>query len=594
LAVALAAVAVVAVWPSAAARAQAPSQVVVYDASGSMYRSDTGEYRYRLAQAVVARLADAMRKFNVTTPTGMVVFGRQYFEALHICHDIEVPVPVPSAGAANPLDQIVSAAMQTKPNGQTPLLDAMVVAAEQMPPRGGVMTVVTDLDEETCGGDPCDIAARLEAIGKSLGSVVQVGFIVATGLQAGKNGQAVQDFANCVHGNLRFVDTLERAKQVADEIAASLAAWRPPAGAISHPLSVPAQANAPQADVVLTAGFSAPIIWPDWTFAEANAQVKFTNRLQQRDQAALQGNQVRIDSPPGVKTFNLFAGGGAPWGSAKDVTVYASQTNRIPLVVDPATITVTAVPTAVGHSLAGISFDWTIAGYGRRYVSPSHDARLVATVPPGTYDVSVTLNGGEVSGSRSFSLAGLGVAKGDHLNREISIELQALGTLTVSGTVAEPRLFASDRAASLELVLSDANGQKIALGAGAGPFSRSLPHGHYRIKLRTGGQDRVIADADIQDGKETTVELSAAPSRIVVYAKRADDMPLVAAGALRWTIHPSGGPPGDRHAQGPVLDVTVPAGTYQISAYGESDGAANDTLDVTEGRAVATSLVLRQ
>jgi Ca-activated chloride channel family protein len=231
------------VFPLVGLQAEPPSQVVVYDASGSMYRSDTGEYRYRLAQKVVARLAEAMREHNITTPTGMVVFGRQYFQGLHVCQDIEVPVRVPSAGAPNSLAQIVAEAERTKPNGQTPLLDAMIKAAEQMPPQGGMVTVITDLDEETCGGDPCDIAARLQAIGRPLGSVVNVGFVVATGLQAQTNGQAVQRFSNCVGGNLRFVDTLARAEQVADEIATSLAAWRPGGNALTQPpaLSNPGQ-----------------------------------------------------------------------------------------------------------------------------------------------------------------------------------------------------------------------------------------------------------------------------------------------------------------------------------------------------------------
>jgi hypothetical protein len=580
------------VW-SAVAQAEPPSQVVVYDASGSMYRSDTGEFRYRLAQAVVTRLTEAMRQYNVTTPTGMVVFGRQYFQGLHICHDIEVPVPVPTAGAPNPLNQIVSEAMRTKPNGQTPLLDAMVIAAQQMPPQGGVMTVVTDLDEETCGGDPCDIAARLQAVGKPFGSAVQVGFIVATGLQAGRNGQAVEDFAKCVSGNLRFVDTLERARQVADEIAASLAAWRPPAVTGTGTPPIPAQAIVSEVDVVLTAGFSASTIWPDWTFSEAGAQVTFFNRLQQRDQIALQDNQAKITIPPGKRTFNLLAGGPV-WGSAKDVTIQPGQTNQLQILVDPAVITVAAVPATAGQSLAGISFDWTIAGYNRGYVSPSHDAQLRATVPPGAYDVSVTVNGPHLRGNRTFSLSGLALAPGAHLMHEIPIDLHQSGSLTVTTAITEPQLFSPGRASLPELVLTDSNSQERELGRGNGPFTQDLQPGMYRVKLRTAAQDRAVADVEVKDGQDAVVELLAAPSRIVLHAKRGDGTPIISANTLRWTIQPTGAPSVELGNRGPDLDITVPGGDYEISLFGEKDGAADIKLNVAEGQAVAKSLLLRE
>src|SRR4051794_30621597 len=90
------------------ARADPPSHMIVYDASGSMYRTDTGESRFRLAQSVVARLAEAMRGKRVNMPTGLVIFGRQYFQALRRCDDIELAVPLAPGNLDANLDRIVA------------------------------------------------------------------------------------------------------------------------------------------------------------------------------------------------------------------------------------------------------------------------------------------------------------------------------------------------------------------------------------------------------------------------------------------------------------------------------------------------------
>ncbi|MGD0103496.1 MAG: hypothetical protein ABSC06_05605 [Rhodopila sp.] len=355
----------------------------------------------------------------------------------------------------------------------------------------------------------------------------------------------------------------------------------------------PTQANSPEADVTVSARFRDTTIWLDWTFAEAKARATFIDRLQQKGEVALQGNQAKIESPPGQRTFNLFAYG-MLWGHASDATILPGQTNQVEIEVRPATITVNAVPAVAGQSLARMSFTWTISGYGRNYLCPSHDARLTATVPPGTYDVSLAVTGGTVGGDQLMALRGLTLAPGDGAERTVRVGLPQLGILTAGSLVVGSKLFAPHRMPLPELVLRDANNRETTLGNGPGPFSESLPNGSYRVLLRIDSRERAATDVVVRDGEKTLVDMMAAPSRILVHAERADRMPWVDDSDVRWTIVRAGGASIDPAQRGPVLDVTVPGGEYKVSVSTGSNGAGSDTVNVGDGQVVSKVLQLQR
>jgi len=135
--------------------------MIVFDASGSMGTSD-----YSLKIPRIQRLKQAMaRVLPEIAPyrrLGLIVYGEG---AYNDCSSIALRMR-PTSNAAAPMLRIIQS---INPRGRTPLTQSVRMAAEELgyTQHEAVVVLVTD-GEETCGQDPCKVAAQLKRRGPSL------------------------------------------------------------------------------------------------------------------------------------------------------------------------------------------------------------------------------------------------------------------------------------------------------------------------------------------------------------------------------------------------------------------------------------------
>jgi Ca-activated chloride channel family protein len=151
---------------TAAARAEV---VIVYDASNSMWGQVEGRHKIEIAREVLGEL---VADWDPAESLGLVAYGHRREGD---CSDIEVvvqPGPVDPAAFVAKVEGLV-------PRGKTPLTEAVRQAAELLRYRDVPATVLLLSDGiETCGADPCAVAAELAAAGVAFTAHV-VGFDVA-------------------------------------------------------------------------------------------------------------------------------------------------------------------------------------------------------------------------------------------------------------------------------------------------------------------------------------------------------------------------------------------------------------------------------
>lgn len=135
--------------------------MIVFDASGSMGTTDRS--------LKVPRIASAQRAMNRVIPDvahlrrlGLIVYGEGEYND---CNTIELRLkPTQNAGAT-----LLHEVEKIDPRGRTPLTESVKQAADVLDykNRPGTIVLLTD-GEETCGGDPCKLAAQLKKQAKDL------------------------------------------------------------------------------------------------------------------------------------------------------------------------------------------------------------------------------------------------------------------------------------------------------------------------------------------------------------------------------------------------------------------------------------------
>lgn len=141
--------------------------VLVFDASGSMWNRVEGD----LSRIEVARdvIGDYFATRDSAVPLSVIAYGHN---RRGDCADIEVVVPMGQT-APGALEDRLRALM---PRGMTPLTDSLALARGQIPPTAEAADIILVTDGlETCGGDPCALAAELAAEGIDIRAHV-VGF----------------------------------------------------------------------------------------------------------------------------------------------------------------------------------------------------------------------------------------------------------------------------------------------------------------------------------------------------------------------------------------------------------------------------------
>ncbi|MCT4558761.1 MAG: VWA domain-containing protein [Pelagimonas sp.] len=145
-------------WAQDQPALQPVDQMIVLDASGSMWGQTDGQSKIETARSVIAGL---LPQVPDTAKLGLTVYGHR---RKGDCGDIETLVAPSPAAQARP--QINAAVQALNPKGKTPLSAAVQQAAQALRSSENAATVILISDgKETCDADPCAVAAQLEADG---------------------------------------------------------------------------------------------------------------------------------------------------------------------------------------------------------------------------------------------------------------------------------------------------------------------------------------------------------------------------------------------------------------------------------------------
>lgn len=131
--------------------------ILVLDESGSMWAQlAEGRSRIEVARDV---LAEFLTGRDGQAPLGVIAYGHN---RKGDCTDIEVIAPVGAQDGA----ALAGRLRDLMPKGKTPLADALRLAGQAIPLTAEEADIVLITDGlESCGGDPCAVAAELEQQG---------------------------------------------------------------------------------------------------------------------------------------------------------------------------------------------------------------------------------------------------------------------------------------------------------------------------------------------------------------------------------------------------------------------------------------------
>lgn len=183
---------IAAVLLSSAAHASCTDDaMIVFDGSGSM--AEIGFNQIDEPRIFEARRAvrTAMPEVEPFRRIGLIVYGPGGPGSVGACSGIELRFG-PRVDAA---DAVIASVDALEPEGQTALTEAVALAAQTLgaPETAGTVVLVTD-GKETCGGQPCALAADLSGSGVT---VHVIGFKVR-GEHFGWQSQGDTDYNNSV------------------------------------------------------------------------------------------------------------------------------------------------------------------------------------------------------------------------------------------------------------------------------------------------------------------------------------------------------------------------------------------------------------
>jgi len=143
--------------------------ILVLDASGSMWGQINGKSNIGIAREVISGV---VKDWNRKNDIGLIAYGHR---SKGDCKDIQQLIPVGKLNVA----AFNRAVKGLNPRGKTPLTDAVRIAAMKLRYTEDKATVILVSDgKETCGADPCAVAAELEKTGVDFTTHV-IGFDVS-------------------------------------------------------------------------------------------------------------------------------------------------------------------------------------------------------------------------------------------------------------------------------------------------------------------------------------------------------------------------------------------------------------------------------
>lgn len=572
-----------------------PSHVIVYDVSGSMRQHETGDGtpRYELARESVRAIAANMRREDAELPTGMVTLGRQYDSIQSRCDDVELAVPVSPIRRTRTLDQIVAEADHSTPRGETPLVAAMVEAAKAMPPEGGTMTVVTDLQFDTvCEADPClTFKDQLKSLGKPFGTVVKVGWIIATGLRKGVNTQAVGKVAECTGADLIIVENRKKALEAGMVVGQGLLHQTSTKSRDEQAREASLQPQQPDTvGVIVVFDWTNPIVFPDWQFEEINSAVQYFQ--QRRTIAPVVGNQANLQLLRGQKKPLLLEDRvGLGLHVSREITGEAGPPLLLS-IVEPSRLHVEVRVQPGGQPDDDFRYDLTISS-GRHVAAPMTNLRLGHTefaVPPGSYQVTATVQQ-RSTGLKSMREAAGSVAYDKDLYLRLDVPMTGAprrGSLIIQSGSPGGRTTVSP---NLEVTVKDSAGNTIMSGTRL-PLEKSLDDGRYSLTATIDGAKLTATDVVVAANASTRVDLFPPVGRLVLRVQPRPGV-IESGDPVAWTVRSTDAAVLAIERNASTLDEALPAGRYEVEVQTGRNGATRKSFVVSAGKITADAISLR-
>ncbi|QDV83315.1 vWA domain-containing protein [Planctomycetes bacterium TBK1r] len=133
-----------------------PEIMLILDSSGSMSEVVAGKQKIVAAKEV---MHEVVPQLDENIRVGLTAYGHR---RAGDCTDIETLIPAGS----NDRQELLSKIDHLQPKGRTPISSAILSVANQLKMKDAETTIILVSDGiETCGGDPCQVVAQLNATG---------------------------------------------------------------------------------------------------------------------------------------------------------------------------------------------------------------------------------------------------------------------------------------------------------------------------------------------------------------------------------------------------------------------------------------------
>ena len=188
---------------------------IILDASGSMLADLGGQTRLQVAQDAIGSLSAGL---PASINASLWVYGHRVDQADQSasCQDIEQVIPL------GPVDARLfdTTAHSFPAKGYTPITNAILLAAQSLPvgPTEHNTIILVSDGEETCGGDPCALAAELAASEIQL-VIHTIGLAVDPATQA--QLQCIAEATGGAYTDAQDADSLTQALEEAAQAAAN-------------------------------------------------------------------------------------------------------------------------------------------------------------------------------------------------------------------------------------------------------------------------------------------------------------------------------------------------------------------------------------
>ncbi len=119
-----------------------------------------GTSKFELSKQIIGKYLDSLITANSNVETAVRVFGHQYASAAKNCQDTNLEIPF----GKNTSKSIKSRLDQITPQGWTAITYALEQAAKDFPEEKNIKNAIVLITDgiETCGGDPCAVAASFQ------------------------------------------------------------------------------------------------------------------------------------------------------------------------------------------------------------------------------------------------------------------------------------------------------------------------------------------------------------------------------------------------------------------------------------------------